>query len=107
MINTSLKNLSDKQLFEVAKYFRALGEVSRLKILQALNSGEKNVSELSTLTELNQSNVSRHLAVLLEAGVINRRRKATYILYSTSDRTLHESCSPVCKKFSNHRNHNK
>ncbi|MCC6220725.1 MAG: winged helix-turn-helix transcriptional regulator, partial [Deltaproteobacteria bacterium] len=56
----------------LAARFRALGETSRLSIIQALQDGEKCVSELVLLTGLSQPNVSRHLNVLQTAGLIGR-----------------------------------
>ena len=105
MTKSPLKLLSNGQLQSTADYFRALGEVSRLRILQVLNSGEKNVTELSEQTKLSQSNVSRHLAVLVAAKVIGKRKQGTNVLYSVVDQSLTEVCGPVCKRILNHRNH--
>lgn len=105
MKNNPLSTLSNGQIQVVAEFFRALSEVSRLRILQALNSGEKNVTELSVKTRLSQSNVSRHLSVLTAARVVSKRRDGTNILYVVSDPSLVDACIAACKRFGNGRNH--
>lgn len=100
MTRNALKNLSSTKMESIATRFRALGEVSRLLLIQAILSGEKNVSELVEHTELSQPNVSRHLAVLLAAGLIARKKEGLNVLYSVSDESLAEICFIVCKSIS-------
>ncbi|MBI2907673.1 MAG: winged helix-turn-helix transcriptional regulator [Chloroflexi bacterium] len=67
-----------------AKFFRALGDPSRLKILDLLLDGEKNVGELVERLGSSQGRVSNHLACLKQCGFVNTRRDAKYIYYSIS-----------------------
>ena len=67
--NDSIKKLSDEALGLIAGRFRVLGEPARLKLLAALQTEEKTVSLLVEETGLQQSNVSRHVQKLLEAGI--------------------------------------
>ena len=97
MARHALKKVSIKDLEAVAARFKALGEVSRLHIIQALQSGEKNVTELVTLTGLSQPNVSRHLSVLVATGLVGRRKDGLNVLYRVVDEYLAEICSIVCK----------
>lgn len=106
MNKSPLKSLSNGELQSAAQYFRALGEVSRLRLLQVLNSGEKSVSDLAEHSGLNQSNVSRHLSVLLAAKIIKNRKQGTSVLYTVVDPSLAEVCAPVCKRVLKDRNHN-
>ncbi len=67
--------LPDQALELIAGRFRVLGEASRLKLIRALEPGERNVSQLVEDTGLTQANVSRHLQTLTEAGVLGRRKE--------------------------------
>lgn len=89
--------LSEESLIAIAARFKALGELNRLRIVEALKSGEKSVSGLVEDTALAQSNVSQHLKVLLVAGLIEKRRKGTSFLYALADRSLIEVCDLVCR----------
>lgn len=65
-----------------AKIFKALGHSSRLLMVDALRGGEKCVCELRELVGDDLSTVSRHLAVLREAGVVTSEKRGTSIYYS-------------------------
>lgn len=67
---------------EQAKIFKALGHPSRLLMVQALRDGEKCVCDLQTLIGADMSTVSRHLAVLREAGVVRSEKRGTNIYYA-------------------------
>lgn len=88
-----LKNFTNGQLIGAARYFRALGEVSRLRIIQALNSGERSVSDLVNLTGLSQPNASRHLGILIAANLIEKRKDGVKVLYRVADESLTEVCA--------------
>ena len=100
MTKTLLKKASNQLLLAVAQRFRALGEVNRLRIIQALQGGEKNVTDLVKATGLTQPNVSRHLNVLLIAGLIGRRKDGLNVLYRVVDKGLADICAIVCKSAS-------
>lgn len=100
MTKNLLKSLSTDNMESVAARFRALGEVSRLQLVRALHSSEKNVTDLVELTGLSQPNVSRHLAVLVSAGLIGRRKEGLNVLYRIVDETLADICAIVCKSVS-------
>lgn len=88
--------MSDKMLGLVARRFRTLGEPYRLRILQELEAGEKSVGELVTALDGNQPNVSKHLQILSDAGLIGRRREGTSIFYAISDPMVFKLCALVC-----------
>jgi len=100
MTKNPLKSLSADTMETVAARFRALGEVSRLQLVQALHGGEKNVTDLVELTGLSQPNVSRHLSVLVTAGLIGRRKNGLNVLYRVVDESLADICAIVCKSVS-------
>ncbi len=88
--------LSPEALQLVADRFRVLAEPVRLRILQSLRNGEKNVSELTALLGTTQPNVSKHLRVLQEAGLIGRRQSGTTVYCYVADQTVFELCDVVC-----------
>jgi len=71
-----------------SKFFRALGDPARLKILDSLMEHEKNVSELVVLVGLSQGRVSSHLACLKQCGFVNTRRHGKLIYYSIADESV-------------------
>ena len=69
-------------LAEQAKIFKALGHPSRLLMVHALREGEKCVCDLQSLIGADMSTVSRHLAVLREAGVVKSEKRGVNIYYT-------------------------
>ena len=76
---------ADVDFEAVARYFSVLGEVTRLRILQALCEREHCVNELIDITGLAQANVSRHLGLMYQAGVVDRRREGSQVHYRIAD----------------------
>ena len=89
--------LSDKMMELVARRFRTLGEPYRLRLLQALESGEKTVGELVAVLGGSQPNVSKHLQILYDGGLVARRREGTSIIYGVSDPVVFKLCELVCR----------
>lgn len=83
----------------VARYFSLLAEPTRLKILHAICRGERSVSEIVEATGATQTNVSRHLALLHQAGVVGRRRDGSAVLYKVLDPELTDVCRSVCVRI--------
>jgi DNA-binding transcriptional ArsR family regulator len=88
--------LSREALELVAQRFRALGDATRLALLQALFDKERTVQELCELTDASQANASKHLALLLEQVLVARRRDGLYTRYRLNDATLQQLCGLVC-----------
>ena len=61
--------------------FRALGDETRLHLLELLVGGEQSVADLIDLTGLGQSLVSHHLRTLRDAGLVVTRRDGRWIIY--------------------------
>jgi len=91
--------LSDAAVELIAARFRALSEPTRLKLLMALEDGEKNVTELVNLTGATQTNVSRQLSVLATAGLLARRKSGLSVLYRIADPGIFDLCGHVCKSL--------
>jgi len=80
----------------IAARFRVLGEANRLKLIVALEDGEKNVSALVALTGQTQTNVSRHLQALADAGILSRRKEGLNVIYRIADKSIFDLCDHVC-----------
>jgi ArsR family transcriptional regulator len=91
--------LSDEALVMIARRFGALSEPLRLKLLHALFEGEKNVNTLVEITGGTQTNVSRHLQTLTDAGLLGRRKEGLQVFYSIVDPTIFQLCELVCSSL--------
>lgn len=80
----------------VATRFRALGDPSRLRLLNILMGGEHSVQELVAASSLTQTNVSRHLALLRREGIVSRTRQGNRALYRIADPNVERLCKVVC-----------
>lgn len=90
------RDMSGDVLEKIAERFKAFSEPMRLRILYALMDGEKTVSELVAETEGLQANVSKHLGILMDAGVLGRRKQGTSAYYRIVDESVFELCDLVC-----------
>lgn len=66
---------------QLARLGRALSDATRLRLLHALAGGELCVCQLVELAELAASTVSRHLALLEQAGLVDRRKDGRWVHY--------------------------
>lgn len=80
----------------VAARFRTLGEPIRIQLLQSLQRGELNVTDLVAAVGSTQSNVSRHLRILQDAGLVSRQQNGNNVYYSVADPSVFELCDAVC-----------
>lgn len=83
----------------VAARFRAMGEPLRLRILQQLETGERSVSALAATIGATQPNVSKHLKVLQDAGLLQRRQQGNSVYYSIADEMVFELCDMICTRL--------
>ena len=68
--------------------FRALGDETRLRVLEQLIPGERCVGDLMESTGLGQSLVSHHLRILREAGLVMDRREGRWVYYAIVEPAL-------------------
>ncbi|MGN6182324.1 MAG: ArsR/SmtB family transcription factor [Thermoanaerobaculia bacterium] len=88
--------LSPEAVDLVATRFRILGEPIRIRILQALEDSEMNVTELVAAVGSTQPNVSKHLRILQEAGIVGRRQQGNSVYCYIADESVIELCEAVC-----------
>ncbi|WP_200867458.1 ArsR/SmtB family transcription factor [Leptolyngbya sp. Heron Island J] len=98
--DSGITSLSPAALGLMAEFFKVLSEVSRLQIVCALKSGAKNVTEIIEITGLGQANVSKHLKMLTQAGVVSRRQEGVCVYYQIANPFLFELCDLVCNALS-------
>jgi ArsR family transcriptional regulator len=91
--------LAREALELLAQRFRALGDATRLALLQALFEKERTVQELCELTGASQANASKHLALLFEQGLVARRREGRFTRYRIADASLERLCRLVCSSL--------
>jgi DNA-binding transcriptional ArsR family regulator len=91
-----MEGLPPEALEQVAAYFQALSEPTRLQILNLLRSGERNVGELAQLTGYTSANISRHLAFLTQQGLVERESRGTAVYYRIADASVYALCDLVC-----------
>lgn len=80
----------------ISQRFRVLSEPTRIKLLDSLREGPATVAELQESTGASQQNVSKHLGLLLEAGMVRRAKAGTRAYYSIADDSLFDLCEQVC-----------
>jgi DNA-binding transcriptional ArsR family regulator len=88
--------LPDALVELIAQRFRVLGEPMRIKLLDRLREGDATVRELQTAVAGSQQNVSKHLGVLLSAGIVTRTKDGNYARYSIVDPSVFAVCEEVC-----------
>ncbi|MEO0434079.1 MAG: metalloregulator ArsR/SmtB family transcription factor [Cyanobacteria bacterium J06656_5] len=92
--------LSPAALGLMASFFKVLSEASRLQIVCALKAGPKNVTEIIETTGLGQANVSKHLKMLAQAGIVSRQAQGVCAYYQISNPFIFELCELVCDALS-------
>lgn len=95
-----LVRLSPQTLQLVADFFKVLSESSRLQIVCALKTGQQNVTEIIEATGLGQANVSKHLKILAQAGIVSRQQQGVCVYYQIANGFVFELCELVCDSLS-------
>ncbi|HEY3378093.1 MAG TPA: metalloregulator ArsR/SmtB family transcription factor [Armatimonadota bacterium] len=91
--------LSDRALELIAHRFKLLSEPMRLRLLQTLMQGERSVNELVSATNTTQANVSKHLGILADGGLVARRKVGVSTIYRIADPSLFTLCDLVCRSL--------
>ena len=83
-------------LERAAQLFGVLATPLRLKILASLKSGEQDVTSLLAQIDASQPNMSRHLGVLYQHGMVAKRREGQHIFYRIADPSVLRVCDAMC-----------
>jgi len=85
-----------------AEFFKALGHPMRIVLLESLRTGEKSVNELQTALGIDQSSVSRQLAVLRTRNIVEDRKEGTTVFYRVRDPAIFQLLDIAREIFNNH-----
>jgi ArsR family transcriptional regulator len=85
-----------------AELFKALGHPIRIRILERLRSGERTVSELQSLLEIESSTVSQQLALLRARDIVVGRKQGSSVYYSVVDPLIFDLLDVARMIFNNH-----
>jgi DNA-binding transcriptional ArsR family regulator len=88
--------LPDDLVELIARRFRVIGEPMRIRLLDRLRDGEATVGELSEALSASQQNISKHLAVLADVGILGRRKEGNHVFYRVIDEGVFALCEAVC-----------
>jgi len=91
-----MEDLPDEALHQVAAYFQALSEPTRLQILNILRQGECSVGDLAQRCGHSSANISRHLSLLTRQGLVKRESRGNSAYYSIADASVYALCELVC-----------
>ncbi len=80
----------------IARRFHLVGEPLRIRLLDLLRDGEAAVSALAETLGASQQNVSKHLGLLADAGILGRRKEGNHVYYRITDTSVLELCEVVC-----------
>lgn len=99
MKKTNKMKMTNEAIEMVASRFKVLAEPLRLQMLQQLQSGELSVTDLAESVGSTQPNVSKHLKIMQDAGLIERSRDGNTVYYRIADRSIFELCALVCSSL--------
>jgi DNA-binding transcriptional ArsR family regulator len=80
----------------IAQRFRVIGEPMRIRLIDALRDGPMTINELAATLGASQQNVSKHVGVLAQAGIVAREKDGNRVSCSIADASIFELCELVC-----------
>lgn len=86
----------------IAQRFRVIGEPMRIRLLDALRDGPLTVNELTETLGASQQNVSKHIGILAQSGIVAREKDGNRVRCSIADQTIFELCELVCGGLREH-----
>ena len=90
--DNSMRRLSREHVSLIASRSHALAEPARVRMIETLSRGDQAVGQLATSLGMQQSTASKHLQVLYRAGLVERRRAASAVIYSVAAVKLLDWC---------------
>jgi ArsR family transcriptional regulator len=92
-------SLSPTKMQMVADRFKVMSDPMRLQILNGLQEGELSVMQIVEKTSTSQPNISKHLKILQNAGLVARRREGNMVFYEIADQSIFVLCDLVCNSL--------
>ena len=88
----------DDMVFKIkADFLKGLAHPIRLQVIEYLKNGEASVGKLVQALGVEQSNLSRHLAILRDLGILEARQEKTTVYYSIHDHDLFKVLRPIAE----------
>ncbi|MBI4632162.1 MAG: winged helix-turn-helix transcriptional regulator [Chloroflexi bacterium] len=85
--------MADRQLYELhASICQTLANPKRLEVIDLLRDGEKSVTEIVEAMEISQANLSQHLTVMRQKGIVVPRREGVNVYYRLSNPKIIKAC---------------
>jgi ArsR family transcriptional regulator len=85
--------MTDRNLYKIhASICHTLANPKRLEIIDKLRTRELSVTELTLALEISQSNLSQHLALMRERGILTARRDGLNVYYALSNPKIIQAC---------------
>lgn len=85
--------MTDRQLYKLhAGICHTLANPKRLEIIDKLRAGEMSVTELAKALEVSQANLSQHLAIMRQRGIVTTRRDGLNVFYRLSNPKITQAC---------------
>lgn len=91
-----METYSPQALEIIAARFRVLAEPIRLRLIDLLRNGEMSVNGLTAELPTSQPNVSKHLKLLTDSGILRREQRGNTVYYSIADESIFKLCELVC-----------
>ncbi|MBI5143253.1 MAG: winged helix-turn-helix transcriptional regulator [Nitrospirae bacterium] len=89
-----LAEVTDRELLELqAETCKVLANAKRLELLYALKDGEKTVGDLVTILGVSKANVSQHLSLMRNKGIVKSRRDGIHIYYRVCNNKVNQACA--------------
>ena len=86
IVDSTLKNMQDEDLFnKLAKFFKILGDITRTKILFALDQNEMCVCDIANVLSMSKSSISHQLGTLRRSGIVKCRKQGKEVYYMLDD----------------------
>lgn len=99
-MRASTREHAEEELYRLqAEFCRGMAHPKRICILNVLKTGEKTVTELARQTGIPQANLSQHLGLLRQTGILESRRDGSSIFYRIGDHRVVEACELVRKSI--------
>jgi DNA-binding transcriptional ArsR family regulator len=94
--------IHDEPVELIARRFHLLAEPTRIRLFDRLRGGEGTVHQLADELGTSQQNVSKHLTLLAEAGVLGRRKDRNCVYYRIADQEVLGLRQRVCGSVERH-----